>query len=233
MTLEAYRDLVFSPLALAAPPAVDTERLISWMTWARDEGHKRGLNQPERGYEAATGRQYPWLMANVHYGRAGHVEESFEREFPEVALYARQFPLREARLVVLLAQRGGTEAYLHADSDGYWGFRFYLANRRHDALYFCLARGRFDALPPKADDWSPYLDVERRHYARWPEGNRPFCLNSVRAAHAVEANTCNLGERIACLVMPREGVDEQRLLELLEESSARFGDFQIWNRCAA
>jgi hypothetical protein len=233
LTLEAYRDLVFSPLALPSPPAVDAPRLVAWMEWARLEGHARGLNQPEREYEALTGHAYPWLMANLHYGRRGHVEDSFEREFPQVAAYARRFPLHEARLVVLLAQRSGVEAHLHTDSDGHWGFRFYLTNRQRDALYFCLARSRFDSLPRKAPDWSTYLDVQRRHYARWPERNLPFCLNSVRAAHAVEANGCALGERIACLVMPRDGVDEARLLELLEASSSRFGDYQIWNRQAA
>ena len=35
-----------------------------------------------------------------------------------------------------------------------------------------------------ADDWSSLVDLERRHYARWPKENRPYCVNSVRAAHA-------------------------------------------------
>src|SRR5262245_38727949 len=101
--LADYHDLVFSPLALPSPPAVDSARLIAWMNWAREEGHKRGLNRPEREYEA-SGRRYPWLMANVHYGRPGHAEESFAREFPEVLAYARRFPLNDAIFIVLLAQ---------------------------------------------------------------------------------------------------------------------------------
>jgi hypothetical protein len=227
--LDKYRDLVFSPLALPAPPPVDNARLIAWMRWAREEGHKRGLNVPERSYEAATRLPYPWLMANVHYGKRSHVEDSFDCEFPAIAAYAGLFPVHAVRLIVLLAQRGNVDAYLHTDSDGCWGFRFYLANRRRDALYFCLARERYAELPPKASDWSRFLDTERRHYARWPEGNHPFCLNSIRAAHAVESNTCELGERIACLVMPQDGIDEERLLKLLDESAARFGAYQIWN----
>jgi hypothetical protein len=233
-TLEAYRDLIFSPLALPEPPAVDIARLLKWMAWARDEGRKRGLNVPEREYEARTGKEFPWLMANVHYGRRSHVEDSFDHEFASLAAYTRLFPLREKRLVVLLAQRGDVASHLHADSDGFWGFRFYLANRAPDALYFCPAHERLDELPQQwAGDWSRYVDVRHRRYARWPAGNPPFCLNSVRAAHAVESPACALGERIACLVMPREGIDEPRLLSLLEESSARFGDFQIWHPAAA
>lgn len=226
--LDQYRDLVFSPLALPCPPATDTQRLVEWMSWARTEGHKRGLNKPERDYEA-SGRRYPWLMANVDCARPGPVEESFGREFPEVLAYARAFPLRDPVFIVLLAQRGGADVHLHTDSDGYWGFRFYLARRRDDALYFCLARERFAQLPPQAPDWAAFLDVENRHYARWPDANLPYCLNSIRAAHAVEADACELGERIACLVLPRAGLHEERLLRLLEESAARFGDYQIWN----
>jgi hypothetical protein len=233
-TLEGYRDLLFSPLALPEPPAVDTTRLLKWMAWARDEGLKRGLNVPEREYEARTGKEFPWLMANVHYGRPSHVEDAFDREFAELAAYTRLFPLREKRLVVLLAQRGDVASHLHADSDGFWGFRFYLANRAPDALYFCPARERLDELQQQwAGDWSRYVDVRNRRYARWPAGNPPFCLNSVRAAHAVEAPPCSLGDRIACLVMPRDGLDEPRLLKLLEESSERFGDYQIWHPAAA
>ncbi len=204
-------------------------RLVAWMTWARDEGHKRGLNLPERNYEAGGARRYPWLMANVHYGKPGPVEESFAHEFPQVLAYARSFPVREAVFIVLLAQRAQTEVHLHTDSDGAWGFRFYLANRHADALYFCLARERHAQLPAQARDWSEFVDVENRRYARWPDGNWPYCLNSLRAAHAVEASTCELGERIACLVMPKDGLDEERLASLLDESSARFAPYQIWN----
>ncbi len=66
-TLESYEDLVFSPLALPSPPKADTKRLVAWMTWAREEGFKRGLNLPEQGFEARKGRPYPWLMACVYY----------------------------------------------------------------------------------------------------------------------------------------------------------------------
>jgi hypothetical protein len=228
MTLERFRDLVFSPLALPVPPALNILRLIEWMTWARGEAHKRGLNKPERGYEENTGRQYPWLMATVSYATPSHVEESFEREFPELRRYADHFPLKQVGLIALIAQRGNADVYLHTDSDGYWGFRFYLATARRESLYFCLTRDADQALPSRANNWSPFVDLERRHYAKWPHDNRPFCVNSKRAAHAVDANTCALGDRVACLVMPRDSLDEPRLLALLEESTARFGDHQLW-----
>jgi hypothetical protein len=226
--LARYEDLVFSPLALPAPPKVDAKRLVSWMRWAREEGHKRGLNASERNYDGRTGRRYPWLMANVYYLDRSHVEDSFDEEFPRVAEYARGFPMKDVGGIVLLAQRGRTEVHLHTDSDGFWGFRFYLTSKDYEGLYFCMTRKRVSELPRTADDWSSLLEVECKHYARWPKGNRPFCLNCNRAAHAVDPSSCKLGERIACLVLPRNGLDEKKLLPLLEESTARYRDSQLW-----
>jgi hypothetical protein len=229
-TLEEFRDLVFSPLDLPPPPAVDSARLVAWMAWAHGEAEKSGRNVPERNYEAQTGRQYPWLMTALHYSAPGSLEAAFGCEFPQVVQYARFFPLRGLKLIALIAQREGTEVHLHTDSDGYWGLRFYLANRSSDALYFCMARDAAAELPRRADDWSALLDSRRKHYARWPAGNPPYCLNSIRAAHAVDANTCSLGQRIACLVVPQKGHDERALLDLLRRSTARFGAYQLWYR---
>jgi len=226
--LAKYEDLVFSPLALPPPPEVDTDRLVAWMTWAREEAHKRGLNRPERGYESSTGRICPWLMATVYYGKRSHVEDSFEAEFPEVARYARLFPLRTLGGISLLAQRGSVPVHLHTDIDGHWGFRFYLANSDPGALYFCMARRRVRELPRIVADRPDLVEIERRHYAPSRDCRGAYCLNSVRAAHAVEASTCRLGERIACVVFPIDGLDEERLVELLDASSERFRDSQIW-----
>jgi len=232
VTLEHYRDLVFSPLDLPSPPAVDAARLVRWMTWARVEGHKRGLNRAERAYESGTGRQYPWLVANVSLENRTHVEDSFTREFPEIERYADQFPRTDPGCLVLLAQRGGGDVFLHTDSDGYWGFRFYLVGENHEGLHFYLSRRRQSELPRRAEDWSRYVDLSARRYARWPAENRPFCLNSVRAAHAVDRNTCALGERIACLVFPGGGLDRKKLRRLLDRSTAKYRDYQIWHDAA-
>jgi hypothetical protein len=226
--LECYRELVFSPLDLPSPPRVDAARLVGWMTWARVEGHKRGLNAAERKYESDTGREYPWLVANVLLENRTHVEDSFAREFPEIERYAARFPGKRPGSLVLLAQRGDRDIFVHTDSDGYWGFRFYLANRKHEGLHFYLSRVP-GPLPRRADDWAACVDVGTPRYARWPAENRPFCLNSVRAAHAVDRSTCELGERIACLVFPGGGPDEKKLLRLLARSTAKYRDYQIWH----
>jgi hypothetical protein len=230
MTLEQYQDLVFTPLALPTPPAVDSAHLVRWMTWAREESLPRGLTKSERGYEAQTGKQYPWLMATVLLAEPGTVEDSFQREFAPVVDYARRLPFKGVRKIFVIAQRaGGRRASAHR-------YRRLLVlpllphpPHRED-LYFCMARERVAKLPPRCDDWSPLLDLSTKHYARWPAENRAYCLNSVRAAHAVEPNRAALGDRIACVVIPEGGHDEPRLLELLERSSAQFRDCQIWYR---
>jgi len=230
MTLEQYQDLVFTPLALPTPPAVDSARLVRWMNWAREESLPRGVAKSERGYEAQTGKQYPWLMATVRLAQPGAVEESFQREFAPIVDYARGLTFKGVRCIFVIAQRAGADVHLHTDTEGFWCFRFYLTHRHREDLYFCMARERVAELPPRCDDWSPLLDLSTRHYARWPAENRAYCLNSVRAAHAVEPNRAALGERIACVVIPEGGHDEPRLLELLEQSSAQFRDCQIWYR---
>jgi hypothetical protein len=74
-------------------------------------------------------------------------------------------------------------------------------------------------LPQLADDWSPYVDLSCRHYVRFPDENRPFCLNSMRAAHSVETAPCQ-----------PEGLDREGLLQLLDKSSEQFADYQLWYR---
>jgi hypothetical protein len=228
MRLDNYRDLVFSPLSLPPPPRVDVRRLLSWMRRARDDCRKRGLNASERTYEARTGKRYPWLMATAHLSGSARADTAFRKEFPAVAEYARRFPFEGGGWIVFLAQRGDAEVFLHTDSDGYWGFRFYLANAHAEGLHFCMSRRRLRELPRRLDDWSPLLDTKRKHYARWPSENRPFCLNSVRSAHAVDASACRLGDRVACLLYPEGKADGRRLAGLLERSTREFADYQIW-----
>lgn len=226
--LDVYRNLVFSPLALPSPPAVDTAALIEWMQWARVEGHKRGLNRPERNYESRTGRRYPWLSANVRFYEPSEIRRSFELKFSEIVEYCDAFPVKRVGALAFLAQHGGLDVHMHADSDGYWGLRFYLANKNCEGLHFYMAR--VDPLPRGTDALPQYVDP-KKHYARWPTENRPYCVNSMRAAHAVDSNTCTLGERIVCALFHDDGGhDEKKLLSLLEASSAQFGEYQIWHK---
>jgi len=227
-TLEIYEDLVFSPLALPSPPKVDAKRLVAWMTWAREEGLKRGLNRAEREYESRRGRPYPWLMASVYYITRSHVEDSFEKDFPELADYARQFPVNEVGGITLLAQRPNAAIRLHTSSDGYWGFRFHIGNGDPDGLHFCTSLQRVNGLPRTMDDWSSVLEVECKRPVQWPKGNRPYCLNSIRAAHAVDSNFRELGDRIVGMVFPRYGLNGDKLLSLLDGSTAKFRDSQLW-----
>jgi hypothetical protein len=229
--LEPFRDLVFSPLALPSPPQIAADELIEWMRWARTEGLKIGLNGPERSYEARTGRQYPWLMANVVLRERGDIGRSFEREFPQLREYCSLFPVGRPRCLVILAQRGGMDVHMHADSDGYWGLRFYLANKHQEGLHFYMARAGLDVLPRGTDALPKHVDPAK-HYARWPSRNTPYCVNSLRAAHAVDRNTCRLGERIACLLLPDGEPDEAALVALLRASTLRFAQYQIWHHDA-
>jgi hypothetical protein len=226
--LAAYRDLVFSPLALPPPPVVEPGPLVSCMRWACKAGRALGRDVAERGYEARAGRRYPWLSAVVGFGEASGIERSFEREFPGIVEYCGEFPVNGPGWLTLLAQRGRTAIFPHADADGRWVLRFYLHDKSREGLHFYMAREGVSALPRGADDWSSLVELGTKHYARWPRTNTPYCLNSVRAAHAVDANACALGERIACLLAPANGYREGDLFALLERSTARYRRHQIW-----
>lgn len=225
--LDAYCNLIFSPLALPPPPVLDNAALTEWIEWGHMEGRKIGLNYRERNYEGRTGRQYPWLKANVTFSKPNEVSRSFEQKFPHVVEYCRLFPVKRLGSLVLITQRGGMDVHMHADSDGYWGLRFYLANKNYEGLQFYFARPGIDALPRGTDELPQHVEA-KKHYARWPAENRPYCVNSLRAAHAVDRNTCALGERIACLLFPEGGYDDEKLLALLQASSAKFSKYQIW-----
>lgn len=227
---ERYKDLIFSPLALPSPPAVDTKRLIRWMKWAEKESFKRGYTDRREKFEKTHGRPYPWVVAHVTHWEYGNVEASFERNFPEILDYCRRFPIDGLGQLVLIAQQSGLDIHLHSDMDGFDGFRFYLANKRAEGLHFHMAWDRQTEFPRTPPDWSPFVDLSRKHYANFPEKNLPFRVNSRRAAHAVDPNTCKLGDRIGCLLFPWHSLLEDKLIALLDRSSQRFADHQLWYR---
>src|SRR5712672_2447048 len=142
MTLDDYKDLVFTPLDLPAPPRVDTDRFIAWMEWVREEGIKRKLSLFGSRYEELSGKPYPWLLAPLSYVKRTHVEDSFERDWPEVRSYMDLFPITGVMSAVFLAQNALADIHLQTDSDGFWGYRFYLVNNSVEGLHFHFAHAR-------------------------------------------------------------------------------------------
>jgi hypothetical protein len=221
-----YDDLIFTPLAMPPPPVIDPEKFVDWMV---ADDMKTGKFPKER-YERLTGLKYPWLMRSV-IGDMSVLEDAF----PEVLQYAKLYPFKKLRAVIFLAQDGRQEVFPHVDSDGLTGMRFYLQNRNVEGLHFFKGRERYDYFDPyKPDangnpiavDFNRYFHMDDRVYAKFPPGSRSFMLNSARAVHAIDANTCKLGDRIAVLIQGE--LDREKLDALISASLSRYPEYALW-----
>jgi hypothetical protein len=224
--LSRFDDLIFSPLDMPAPPSVDADRFVQWMN---SDEKQTGQYFRER-YERLTGLRYPWLMRSI----SGDLQP-LQEAYPEVFDYAMSFPFKKVRAVIFLAQDGYQSVFPHADSDGLVGMRFYLANKNVEGLHFYKGREAYDFFDscgadkdgqPRTVHFDRYFKMDEPVYARFPEGSRTFMLNSARAVHSVDANTCRVGDRIAVLVQGE--LDYPKLNALLEASVQRYGEYGIW-----
>lgn len=221
-----YDDLIFTPLDLPPVPEVDIDQFIEWM---KSDPLKTGTMPKER-FERITGKRYPWLMRVVSSDL-----ESLHAAFPEVLQYARTYPFKTIKALVFLAQDGHEEVFPHADSDGLVGMRFYLANKNVDGLHFFKGKQPYDYFngyksdesgKPTPVGFENYFRMDEPIYARFPDTSRAFMLNSARAIHAVDENTCQLGDRIAVLVQGE--LDHDRLNALIGASLCRYQEYAIW-----
>ena len=185
---------------------------------------------PKERYERLTGLKYPWLMRSV-VGDMGELE----RKFPQVLSYAKLYPFKSIRTIIFLAQDGHQAVFPHSDSDGLTGMRFYLENRHVEGLHFYKGLKPYDSFNsaqfdksgnPVPVQFEKYFDMSKAIYARFPEDSRAFMLNSARAIHGIDANTCQLGDRIAVLVQGE--LDREKFDTLIARSLERFKGFAIW-----
>ena len=220
-----FDDLIFTPLDLPAPPAVDAESFIEWMR----SDNRTGMFQKER-YERLTGCKYPWLLRAVTSDLT-----PLQAAYPQVLEYARLYPFKTVKTVIFLAQDGYQPIFPHADSDGLVGMRFYLKNRHVEGLHFYKGLEPYDSFNsaqfdadgnPTPVHFKKYFKMDEAIYARFPQDSRSFMLNSARAIHGIDANTCKLGDRIAVLVQGE--LDVKRFETMVESSLSRYGDYAIW-----
>lgn len=221
-----FDDLIFCPLDLSPPPEIDVKEFIEWM---RSDPLRTG-EYPKAHYERVTGNPYPWLMRSLSSDL-----EPLRAAFPQVHAYCAQYPLKPLKTVIFLAQNGHQSVFTHTDSDGLVGLRFYLANKNVEGLHFYRGKEKYDSFScyPRDAEGRPisanlpeYFDMESKIYARFPSDVRSFMLNSARAAHGIDSNTCELGDRIAVLVQGE--VDATAYEALIERSLEKYGQFAIW-----
>lgn len=224
--LGRFDDLIFSPLDLPLPPAIDVPKFLEWMTCVQDPK----VIFTKMAFEKAHKRPYPWASRFL-FGEEAALKEAF----PELYEYLLLYPFDDLTKLMFLAQEGYQDIFTHCDPDGLHGMRLYLTAKNCEGLHFFKARQAFDNFPTYihndagetvSADWDKHFKMDEPVYAHLPAPTRSFVLNSARAAHAVDANTCALGERISILVGGT--VNVQRREALIERSLKRYGENAIW-----
>lgn len=223
--LGKYDDLIFCPLDMPNPPEVDIAQFIDWL----HEQSKHSMI-PRAAFEKYSGKEYPWLATTIKHGAV-----ELKNSFPELHEYLSWFPFDLLDHLVILAQKGRQSIFIHTDRDWLQGMRFYLTCKNKEGLHFFRGRQKYDEFEPhmvgsdgkvKAPNWAQTHFMDEPIYASFPDGHKPFMINSGRACHAVDANTCQLGERIAFLV--RGQINTGKYEDLMARSLAKYPQHAIW-----
>jgi hypothetical protein len=220
-----YDDLIYCPLDLPLPPTVDVPQFLEWMASVQDPQ----MLTTKNSYEQAKKLPYPWLSRFLK--DAMQLKEAF----PELYDYLLLYPFDALTSLMFLAQKGHQDVFTHCDPDGLYCMRLYLTVKNCEGLHFFKARQPFDHFSTYSRneagdivsaDWDKYFKTDEPTYAHLPKPTRAYVLNSARAAHAVDRNTCELGERICVLVFGTANV--QRRDALIERSLKLYSKNAIW-----
>lgn len=252
--LEPFKGLIYCPLDLPDPPAVDQQKLMAYiaMRHERDKGTLAGsvagatgpiaLDSPWLKYTASwseTKDTYPWrllhLMRSDFKDNGWEYFPEFKRWFPEVAAYIEALPVREFYTISLLNQKPGTDVGLHTDPDVWFGLRFYLVNKSNARIFFQKARDPRDKRlfniiyergKVKKLPWENVVHAEK-FYGGYPRPCFPFHLTTTHAAHAVEAVPDDAEDsRVTGFIIGR--VNPTKYAELLARSVEKYKDYAIW-----
>lgn len=224
--LGRYDDLIFCPLDMPPPPEIDTAEFVDWMI-------KVGSSSmaPKRVYEKLNDHEYPWICAAPKGGSFLAMKEAF----PQIVEYLGNYPFDEIDHCVVLAQRGFQHVFTHTDGDYLRGMRLYLKSKNKEGLHFFRGLEKYDEFDmyKTAPDgsvsrinWEESHQMDSPVYADFPDGCQTFMVNSGRACHAIDSNTCELGDRIAILI--RGSYNEDRFNDLMDRSLSKYGDKAIW-----
>jgi hypothetical protein len=251
---DKFRDLIYAPLDLPAPPTVDIEELKQW-AYALDDSN---VNQAKITYnangiaiaESAEGvirrrlGYYPWK--SVWPKRSKDIvptnngwNQAFVEKFPQLVEYAKLFPYLELHAMNLLIQLEGTPVFLHVDPDDYFGMRFYISNTDNSLLYFYKTREKNDYRPLVASkdinsiEVNKVVDTSNKLYSKHPTEQHAWTLTSVRAMHGIDTMNDGVGTKITALVMGRSEngkckYDQDKLYDLLTRSVDKYADYCIW-----
>jgi hypothetical protein len=250
--LEPYRNLIFCPLDLPAPPEINEEQLFAYIAMRdqRDNGTYGGsisntldMHSPNVKYTASWSKTkdiYPWrlmhLMRRDFKDKGWEFWDEFKEWLPELAAYFESMPVKEFFTISLLNQKAGADVGLHTDPDLRFGLRFYAVNQSDAKIYFQKAKVPHDMRlvnvstdvngQTKQFPWSNVVEDEKI-YATYPKPLFPFHLTATHAAHGVEAVPEGVNDaRVTGFMICK--VDPVKYAELLARSVEKYKDHAIW-----
>lgn len=250
---DLFRDLIYVPLDLPDPPAIDLELFVDWAKHAPSligkircpETNEAIVHFEKKGAEAWG--EFPWIQVSAfHHGYSDKWIADFDKTFPEVVEYVNLFPYNIFSGLTIIIQKQFRSVPLHTDPDDWLGMRFYLKNEvKKDILYFAPAVARQNTrIPPYNYDYDTkkwvkndlknLVHEEHKMYAKHPKSLHPWCLSSIRAAHGLDRIENRNYDRITALVHAHKGTsfetawNQDKLYDLLQRSLAKYHDYAIW-----
>lgn len=252
--LNKFKDLIYCPLDLPAPPIVDLAKFFQWALihgrqHSRDKYEiKPGLiaRSPESQTREAVGYTTWYYCWAKHYTDQNHWIGDFDIKFPELVEYSKLFPFDVVSSMSFIIQQQNTPSFLHVDPDEHLGMRYYLFNNVGNKLYFHKTLTKLDTKIDQWDmengklkkrDWPKIVDTNNKIYANIPELRIPWCVTSLRAVHGVDPMTEVVGSKITGFVYgagpftdpSRESqYNFDKLHDLLERSVEKYHQYAIW-----
>jgi hypothetical protein len=174
-------------------------------------GHRRFVTRPETG-EFMSG---------------------FDKHFPDMADYIRNFPIIKPTILLLSQFGPNTQDFtLHFDGDTAFGYRVYWhTSSTEPRLWFKKLRPEFvNKDQTKSFDFQvtqlDYAVEGEKLVARMPSNAYAYLINRNLAPHAVEPPTDKDNVRISLLIYgPNHQINEHEAL--VAKSLKRFGDYAI------
>ena len=225
-----YKKLLFCPLDLPTPPDVYYNKFNEWHLEQLEYNKKHNKTAA-----VADGKQeYPWQVSWAlwwnTYDKPNPWICDFDKKFPELVEYIKQYPFTQAKSISFLNQKESRDVYLHTDPDNRWGMRFYLKNGLGEKLYFVKSlEQRKERLKTMQD--GKYNDLwensqKEKLYAKFPTQRCAWMLNSMDAFHGVEKNPKPAGNRISCVLIG--DYDFEKLFKLFDRSIEKYKEYAIF-----
>lgn len=224
-------DILYTPLDIPEPPAVDLNLLVDWVRKYQDE--QEILNRKDSS--KVLKEKYPWdiIYCKVEY----HWYQDFDKLFPTLAEYcdtAFGVPRERISNIVILYTKDNFvgEGFWHTDTDE-TGLRFYLDNQekgeflhmRPTVLPYTNRASAVDAIQQDVE-----TALQKKHFsAKLLKPNQGFFINNVRSIHSAYTSTPGLVRISFSVTVDTDMIDMPKSLSnLIVQSAEKYKEHALF-----